>query len=341
MEFFEYPLVFSNHKTEDPYPMKTIRWGILSTAHIAEQRMIPAIVKSASGELGAVASRDLAKASRYAEANGIPKAYGSYEELLADPTIDAIYCPLPTGMHYDWCMRALEAGKPMLCEKPITIHRNEAEQVYAAFRKADLLISEAYMYLYHPVNRKVRELVQSGRVGELRSIESTFNVSLPKTDIRFDRLLGGGALLDLGCYCVGISRFITGTEPVDVKSLSHIGSESQVDETFVGCMKFPENVLAVFSCSHTTHFECNYEIYGSNGRIRVARAGMIPWPGEDFDIEVWSGDDFERITIPDTDHYALLAESFNQALLKGEKEVVSHQESLNNLAVLDRLRGIR
>ena len=321
--------------------MKTIRWGILSTAHIAELRMIPAIVKSASGELGAVASRDLEKASRYAEVNAIPKAYGSYEELLEDPAIDAIYCPLPTGMHYDWCMRALDARKPILCEKPITIHRNEAEQVFAAFEKADLLISEAYMYLFHPINRKVRELVQSGRIGDLRSIESTFNVSLPRTDIRFDRMLGGGALLDLGCYCVGISRFLIGTEPVDVKALSHIGSTSQVDESFVGCMKFPGEVMSVFSCSLTTHFKCNYEAYGSEGRIRVGRAGMIAWPGEDFDIEVWSGDDFERITIPDTDHYELLVEAFNQALLKGEKEVISHRESLNNLAVLDRLRGIR
>ena len=320
--------------------MKKIRWGILSTAHIAQQRMIPAIVKSASGELGAVASRDLEKASRYAEENDIPQSYGSYEELLADPKIDAVYCPLPTGMHYDWCMKALEARKPLLCEKPITVYREEAERVFATFEQAEVLISEAYMYLYHPLNHKVRELVQSGRIGELRSIQSTFNVSIPRTDIRFSKPLGGGSLLDLGCYCVGISRFLTGAEPLEVKSLARIGPESQVDESFAGCLRFPGDVLAVFSCGLTTHFECNYEVYGSKGRMRVSRAGMIAWPGEAFDIEVWSEDDFERITIPDTDHYELLVEAFNQALLTGGKEVVPHQESLNNLRVMDQLRGI-
>jgi D-xylose 1-dehydrogenase (NADP+, D-xylono-1,5-lactone-forming) len=341
MVFLEYHLEFQTEISNDGSYMQKIHWGILSTAHIAQQRLIPAIHNSDSGELHGVASRDLQKATRYAKENGIPRAYGSYEELLADPGIDAIYCPLPTGMHHDWCMKALKERKPVLCEKPITVYRKDAEKVFAAFEKADVLISEAYMYLFHPLNHKVRELVQSGRIGGLRSIQATFNVSTPRTDIRFNKELGGGALLDLGCYCIGISRFITGTEPVEVKSLSHIGGESHVDESFVGCLEFPGHVLGVFSCSLTTHFECNYEVYGSAGRIRVSRGGMIAWPGESFDIEVWSGEEFERISIPDTDHYKLLVEAFNQALLTGQKEVVAHQESLNNLDVMDRLRGIR
>lgn len=317
---------------------KKIRWGILGTANIAQQRLIPGIKKTASGEVAAIASRDLAKATAFAKENEIPKAYGSYEELLKDPDVDAIYCPLPTGMHQEWGIKCLEAKKPLLCEKPITVKSSEARELFEAFEKADLLISEAYMYLYHPLNHKVRELVQSGKIGELRSIESTFNVGLDRSDIRFNHLLGGGSILDLGCYCVGISRFIAGAEPDEVKSIAFMGEESQVDEIRVGCLKFPRNVLATFSCSLTSHFECRYEVYGSKGRIRVQRGGMIVWPGESFDIELWSGDDFERISIPDTDHYALMVEDFNQALFSGRKHVVSHEESLNNLKVLDLLR---
>ena len=178
--------------------------------------------------------------------HNIPNSFGSYDELLASPEIDAIYCPLPTGMHKEWCLKSAAAGKPMLCEKPISTNRADAAEVFKAFDKANLLVSEAYMYLFHPRNRKVKELVDSGAIGKLRSIESTFNVQIPRTDIRYNSELGGGALLDLGCYCVGISRYIAGQEPSEVVSLAHVAEVSKVDETFVGCLNFLRMCLRLF-----------------------------------------------------------------------------------------------
>ncbi len=319
--------------------MRKIRWGIMSTAQIGENRLIPAIRKSESGEIVAVASRSADKAAEFAMKHDIPNSFGSYEELLASPEIDAVYCPLPTGMHKEWCLKSAAAGKPMLCEKPISINRADAAEVFEAFDKANLLVSEAYMYLFHPRNRRVKELVDSGAIGELRSIESTFNVQVPRTDIRYNVELGGGALLDLGCYCVGISRYIAGKEPSEVVSLSYNGESSGVDETFVGCLKFPENVFATFSCSMISSFDCSYSVHGSEGIIRVGHGGMIPWPGEVFTVELTKGDKTEVIEIPEADHYSLLVEAFNQALIKGDKEVISHSESLSNLDALDRLRA--
>ena len=311
----------------------------MSTAQIGEHRVIPGIRKSASGEVVAVASRDLKKATEFAERLEIPIALGSYEELLGSSEVDAIYCPLPTGMHKEWALKAAEAGKPLLCEKPICINRADAEEVFAAFNAADLLVSEAYMYLFHPRNLKVKELVSQGVIGEIRSIETTFNVPIPRTDIRYNKELGGGALLDLGCYCIGISRFVTGQEPIAAQALAHIGSESKVDETMVGCLQFPGNVFSTFSCSMTTALDCRYTVYGSEGYIRVGYGGMIPWPGDTYTIEVVKGEQTEVIEIEDADHYCLMAEAFNQALLQGRKEVISHRESLANLEVLDQLRA--
>ena len=158
--------------------MGKVRWGIMSTAQIAEHRVIPGIRGSTSGEVVAVASRNLEKASEFAKRLAIPIAYGSYEELLDSNEIDAIYCPLPTGMHKEWALKAAQARKPLLCEKPICTNRNDAEEVFKSFEDANVLISEAYMYLFHPRNQQVRDLVNQGEIGELRSIETTFNVSI-------------------------------------------------------------------------------------------------------------------------------------------------------------------
>ena len=319
--------------------MSKVKWGIMSTAQIGENRVIPGIRDSASGEVVAVASRSLEKASEFAHRLAIPIAYGSYEELLASDEIDAIYCPLPTGMHKEWALKAAMAGKPLLCEKPICTNRKDAAEVFEAFEAANLLISEAYMYLFHPRNKQVRDMVNRGEIGELRSIETTFNVSIPRSDIRYSKALGGGALLDLGCYCVGISRFVTGAEPLHVKALASIGAESGVDETMVGSLEFPNHVFSTFSCSMTTAMDCRYTVYGSEGFIRVGYGGMIPWPGETYTIELVKGGSTEVLQIPDADHYSLMVEAFNKALLEGQKQVVPHSESLANLAVLDRLRA--
>lgn len=315
-----------------------VRWGVLSTAKIAEDRMIPAIKKT-SGTVYAVASRDEKKGEAFAEANGIERIYGSYGELIGSSEVDAIYCPLPTGMHKEWALKCAEVEKPLLCEKPLTVHRDEAVEVFEAFEKTNTLISEAYMYLYHPLHKKVMELIAEGRIGELRSIRSNFNINIPRTNIRYDRKLGGGALLDLGCYCVGISRMIAGSEPEEIHGVGNYG-KTDVDETFAGCLKFPSGVLATFCCALESFFDCSYEVFGTEGRIRVAEGGMVVWPDESFDIECWHGEEEEILTIPPEDHYRLLVEDFHQTMNEKGKEVVPHSESLNNLKVMDVLRGV-
>jgi len=317
----------SKPKTILHFMKKTIKWGILSTAKIAKDHMINAIRESSMGEVYAVASRDAGKAAAFASETGIPHVHASYEALLADPAVDAIYLPLPVSLHRKWSLRCLEAGKPVLCEKPLCANASEAREVLEAFEHAGVLISEGYMYRHNPLNHKVRELINSGSIGELRMILSTFNISLPPEDIRFKPEMGGGALLDLGCYCVGISRFLTGEEPVEIQGCFAIGKTSGVDESAIGNLRFPGGALASFVCSLKSAFEISYQIFGSEGRILVERGAMVAWPGEAFTIKVWKGEQYEEIVMPPFNHYTAQIEAFQQALLEGKTEATPHAES--------------
>jgi len=318
---------------------KPVQWGILSTANIGREHLINAIRESVDGEVAAVASRDADKARAFAEEMNIPRALDSYEALLADPAIDAIYIPLPISMHREWSLRCLEAGKPVLCEKPLCANEKDAREVLEAFHQAGVLISEGYMYLHNPLHHRVRELIRSGAIGELRFIQSTFNISLPKDDIRFRPEMGGGALLDLGCYCVGISRFLTGEEPLESHGSFAIGKDSGVDESATGIMKFPGGALATFACSMVSAFDISYQVFGSTGRILVDKGGMVAWPGETFSIKLWKGDDYEEISLPPFNHYTAQVDAFNQTLLEGKLQATPHEESLANLRTMDALRA--
>ena len=191
----------------------TVRWGILSTANIGAKRVIPAIHKSVNGTVAAVASRTMAAAQVFADENNIPVAYGSYEDLLADTNIDAIYISLPNSMHHEWSLKCADAGKPTLCEKPLASNAQEAQQMVDAFKAKNLLFAEAFMYRFHPQNQRAQQMVQDGAIGEPHIMDASFSFRINpgnEDNIRLSKVLAGGALMDVGCYCVNCMRFITG-----------------------------------------------------------------------------------------------------------------------------------
>jgi len=324
---------------------KKIRWGVLSTSNIAQSALIPAIGKSCNGEVVAIASRDESKAREVAGRLGIPKVFGSYEALIQDPEVDAIYNPLPVAMHAEWSLRCAEAGKPVLCEKPLAANSLEARTMKKEFARRKLLLGEAIMYHFHPLTRQAVALVRSGVVGRVRALHSTFHVNITGGDIRFQKNLGGGGLLDVGSYCVSVMRLLAGEEPDRVAGFNNIGVISQVDETFQGLLHFPSGILGNFSCGLRTFFDCNYEISGSKGRILVDAGAMCAWPGGEFKIRVWSeleSPDYREIVVPPANPYVLLVEDFADALLSKRPLTVPVSESIRNLKVIDRLfKGAR
>lgn len=314
-----------------------IRWGVLSTSKIARGAVIPAIHASSNGDVIAIASRDIGKAQAAADALKIPKAYGSYDELLADEDIDAIYNPLPVGLHAEWSIRCAAAGKPVLCEKPLTANADDAQRMVAAFSSKHLLLAEALMYRYHPLTQMAKKIVDDGGVGDLRLVRASFNCSNEnRGDIRYSKDLGGGGLLDVGCYCVSVLRLLTGEEPETVQGMANL-CETGVDERFAGLLCFPSGVLGSFHCSMSSQFDCSYEAVGSTGHVLVDWGAMCAWPGEDFKIRYWHGDEYHDIVVPAANHYQLMVEDFAGALIEGRPVRFPIEDTLNNMATLDRL----
>jgi D-xylose 1-dehydrogenase (NADP+, D-xylono-1,5-lactone-forming) len=260
-------------------------------------------------EVIAVASRDSARAKRYATEQGVERAYGSYDELLADPDVEAVYNSLPNSFHVDWSIRALEAGKHVLVEKPLGRRPQEVEQAYEIAAKNGLLLMEAFMYRHHPQTHRLQQVVRSDAIGELRQVRAVFSFMLDDpTDVRLRPELDGGSLMDLGCYCVGISRLLAG-EPELVFGRQRLGPTG-VDLGFTGVLQFPGDVLGEFHCAFDLPAESGVEAIGSNGRV-VAR--------EPFrclgDIEV----NGERIEVDGVDRYLLQLENLSEAI-RGQAE---------------------
>ncbi|MCC7448182.1 MAG: Gfo/Idh/MocA family oxidoreductase [Anaerolineae bacterium] len=317
-----------------------IRWGIISTARIARNAVIPAIQHSRNGIVAAVGSRDLAKARAYADDLHIEKAYGSYEELLADPNIDAIYNPLPNDGHLPWSIAAAKAGKPTLVEKPVALNAQQAQAMVDAFRSANVLLAEAFMYRYHPQHQKVRDLLAAGVTGPISLIDACFTFALRPDDVNNVRLkpeLGGGGLMDVGCYCVNLCRFITGEEPDVVTGQAVIGKTSGVDEAFVGTLHFPGGTMAHFDCGVRTTFRNTYTLKGPQGAITVDKA-FRPADGGPAIIRVdRANQDTEIIEIPPCDQYQLMVEDFGDAVMRGRKVTYDPADSVKNMRVLDAL----
>jgi predicted dehydrogenase len=308
-----------------------VTWGILSTAHI-NRLLIPGAHASPKVELAAVASRDLARAEAYARTWEIPRAFGSYEELLADPAIEAVYVSLPNNLHVEWSIRALEAGKHVLCEKPLSRRVSEVETAFDAADRAGRLLSEAFMWRHNPQTARLAELVADGAIGELRLVRSTFSYSLyDEQNIRLRADLDGGALMDVGCYCVSGSRLLAG-EPELVFAQSLIG-ETGTDWVFAATMRHPGGVLATFDCGTALTDRDELEAIGSEGSLFLDD----PWHCRTPGIEVRREDGVQVVEVPVEDSYRLELENLSDAirgeapLLLGRDDAVAQGRALEAL----------
>jgi len=318
--------------------MKKVRFGILGTARIAEKRVVPAIHESATGDVVAIAGRDGDRARRFADAHDIRTSYGSYDELLADPEIDAVYIPLPTGLHREWSVRSMAAGKHVLCEKPLADTAADASMVADAAKRYTVHIAEGGMFRYHPLNTTVREMIARGDLGTVTSIRASFYGPIDESDIRFIPNLGGGSIRDLGYYCVGIARFLTGEEPDSVKGFVNWHHPGDVDRSGVAILQFPSGIHAFTGFGFKSFFDCSYEIIGRDGRILVDRGAMVAWPGESFVVKYWNSDGYREIDTPAADPYKLMIENFCASVRNTTPPGETIDDAIKNLVAMDTIR---
>jgi predicted dehydrogenase len=307
-----------------------LRWGILSTARI-NRALIEPIRISPRNELLAVASRSRAKVEDYAEEWDIPRAYGSYDSLLEDEEVDVIYISLPNSQHAHWTIRALEAGKHVLCEKPLAIDIREADEIIESGYRTGRIAAEAFMYRHHPQTFLVKELVERGEIGEVRVINSAFTFNLTKPgDVRLDKSLGGGCLWDVGCYPVNFSRYLAGSEPKEVFGWQILG-ESGVDEVFSGQMRFDNGIIAQFDCGFRSPFRAYLEIVGSKGSLFVSNP-FKPEFGEKILLKTELKE--EIIPAPDRKLYIGEVEDIADTVLNGQTQRISLEDSRANTVAL-------
>ena len=321
--------------------MRKVRWGVLGAAHIDVKKEIPAMQRGEWCEIAAIASRDLPKAQQAAAALGIPKAYGSYEELLADPEIDAVYNPLPNHLHVLWSVRAAEAGKHVLCEKPLALDAAEARVLLEAQTRTGVKMGEAFMVRTHPQWLRARELVRGGRIGQLRAVMGFFSYfNRDAANIRNVRAWGGGGLFDIGCYPINTARFVFGEEPRRAMALLERDPEMHTDRLTSAMLDFPSG-QAVFTCS-TQLVPCQrMQLFGTRGRIEIEIPFNAP-PDRPCRIFVDDGSDLfgagiQTETFPVCDQYTIQGDLFSRAV-RGEGEVpVPLEDALRNMAVIDAL----
>jgi predicted dehydrogenase len=317
-------------------PTPVVRWGILSTANIGRGAVIPAIHHSAGGEVVAVASRDAGRAREFAAANGIPRAHGAYEALLEDDGVDAVYIPLPNSMHLEWTVRLAEAGKHVLCEKPLGLTAAECDAMAAAAGHAGVVCMEAFMYRFHPRIDRVLELIAKGAIGEMRSIYSAFTFKLTKPDnIRWMPELGGGSLMDVGCYCVNVSRTMARAEPVEVQAVA-TWTDRDVDAQLAGLLRFEHGVTAQFDCALTMERREVFHVAGTDGHLEIAGA-FLPGTG-DVTIEEYHGRG-ESVSHPvaGADEYQLMVEHFAACVASGIPVRYPLAEAAANMRVIEAL----
>jgi predicted dehydrogenase len=324
-----------------------IRWGVLSTANIGLKKVIPGMQQGQYSSIVAIASRDLAKAREAAGALGIPTAYGSYEELLADPDIDAIYNPLPNNMHVPWTIKAAEAGKHVLCEKPISMTVAEAETLLAVRARTGVKIGEAFMVRGHPQWIRLRELLDEGRIGELRSMAGYFSYyNVNPANIRNIVDVGGGALMDIGCYLIQAARFAFGQQPKRVVASIDRDPEMHTDRLTSAILEFPEKGEfagghAIFTCSTQLVPYQRFHFLGAKGRIELEIPVNVP-PDQPVRLLIDSGADLfgggiTTETFPACDQYTLQGDAFSKAILDDTEVPVPVEDAIGNMAVIEAL----
>jgi xylose dehydrogenase (NAD/NADP) len=308
-----------------------MRLGILSTAHI-NRLLIPGAKASEKVEVVAVASREQARAEAYAKKWEIERAYGSYEALLADPSVDAVYISLPNTLHVEWSIKALEAGKHVLCEKPLSRHPEEVEEAFAVAERTGRLLSEAFMYRHNPQTARLVELVREGAIGELRVVRSAFSYALHDPEnIRLRTDVEGGSLMDVGCYCISGSRLLAG-EPEVVFGQAYIGPTG-TDWVFAGTMRFPGDVIAQFDCGTSMASRDELEAVGSEGSLFLDD----PWHCRQPVIEVRREDGVERIELEPLDSYRLELENLSDVISGEAPLLLGREDALPQARALEAL----
>ncbi|MBN2117435.1 MAG: Gfo/Idh/MocA family oxidoreductase [Anaerolineales bacterium] len=309
---------------------KVLNWGLLSTARI-NRALIPPLQVSRRNHLLAVASRTQEAADNYAREQNISRAYGTYEALLADPEIDVIYNPLPNHLHAEWTIKAVEAGKHVLCEKPLALSVEAVEAMKSAARKHDRIVAEAFMYRHHAQTLKVQELVKNGSLGSLKLIRGSFSFVLDREgDVRLDPAMGGGSIWDVGCYPISYARTVVGGNPLEVFGWQVTGPTG-IDETFVGQMRFEHDVYAQFGCSFAIPFHNFMEIVGSEGTLNIPSPFK---PDTDEKIYLRHGEKTETIKIKGQEVYLGEVEDMADAILLGHDPRISLDDSRANVAVI-------
>jgi predicted dehydrogenase len=330
-----------------------LNWGIMTTGGIA-RKFVTDLPKSRTGRFAAVGSRSLANAEAFAREFGGARAHGSYEALLADPEVSAVYVATPHPLHAEWAIKAAEAGKHVLCEKPLALNRGDAERIIAAARRHRVFLMEAFMYRCHPQTSALAELVRNGAIGELRLVQAAFSVvtNFDPEHRMFKRELGGGAILDLGCYPVSFARLIAGAalgqpcaEPVEFRATGRVHPLVQTDEYATAVAKFPGDVMAELSCGSTVVSDISARIYGTKGWIEVPVPFFPGLGGRDEKILLHrpGASAPEEIAFPGhgIPLYACEADAVGDALARGalESPAMSHADTLGDMAVLDDWRA--
>ena len=315
--------------------MRKIRWGVLSTANIGLKKVIPAMQRGQYCEVVAIASRHLESARAAAAQLGIPKAYGSYEDLLADPEIEAIYNPLPNNLHVPWSLKALEASKHVLCEKPIALTSAEAQTlVDAAKRLPHLKVMEAFMYRHHPQWQRARQLIHAGEIGPVRTIHSFFSYFLTDPqNIRNRADVGGGGLMDIGCYNISLSRFIFDREPVRVCGMVEYDPQFKTDRLASGLLDFGDGTATFTYATQLVPYQ-RVNIYGTQGRVEIEIPFNAP---PDRPCKMWHqrGTEIDEIVLDLCDQYTIQGDLFSLAILNDTPVPTPLEDAVANMKVME------
>ena len=314
-------------------PNKILRWGLLSTARI-NRALIPPLRASKRNKLVAVASRTKDSADKYAREWKISQAYGSYEELLTDPEIDVIYNPLPNHLHAEWTIKAVQAGKHVLCEKPLALSVEEVDAIQAAAQQHGRVVAEAFMYRHHPQTLKVKELVQSGSLGSVKLIRGSFSFVLShEGDVRLKPEWGGGSIWDVGCYPISYARSVLGANPLEVFGWQVTGPTG-IDDTFVGQLRFAEDILMQFDSSFVIPFHSFMEVIGSEATLNIPHPFK---PEKNEKLYLTRGDKTETVKIPGQELYIGEVEDMADSILLGKSPRVSLDDSRGNVQTITAL----
>ncbi|MDQ2632361.1 MAG: Gfo/Idh/MocA family oxidoreductase [Pseudomonadota bacterium] len=317
-----------------------LRWGVLGTAGIARSEVVPAIQASSNGRVTAIAGRDRRRSAEFANAFGIKDVFASYEALLDSPDVDAVYIPLPNSLHAEWAVKAADAGKAVLCEKPLALNEAEAKRVADHFAAKNLPLMEGFMYRFHPQNMHALKLARDGAIGEVREVHAHLSVDIMADaagNVRFDKALGGGSLLDMGCYAVSAARHFLG-EPVAALARFDVDPASGVDLACSAILEFSGGRSALISSSFKAGGQGFYQIIGTQGTIDVPRAfipGMGSRVGEGLVIVADpDGRRLEKVFQP-ANHYRLMAQAFAEAMLSGRPVPYPPADAVGNMRALD------